>query len=99
MPLKHDDPTPDPDALPTTRELFMRLIALERKFTQLHDAVARFTTDVEEEVDGIDKRLDAFAAELEDLKNEMRRGHFENNVLLQGICNALARIEAKVSDP
>lgn len=96
MPIRHDDPTPNPDAVPTTRELFTRLIALERKFAQLHDAVSKFTSDVEEEIDGVDKRLDAFAAELEELKQELRRGHGENNSLLQGLARAFERIEAKL---
>lgn len=96
MPIRHDDPTPNPDAVPTTRELFTRLIALERKFTQLHDAVAKFTSDAAEEMDDVDKRLDSFAAELADLKQELRKGHGENNGLLQGLARAFERIEAKL---
>lgn len=118
MPLGPDDPTPNPEATPPVRELFSRIVALERKFDRLHDAVAKFTSDATEEMDDVNKRFDGFASDLADLRREfdalkrdlvemgqcvaeltreVRRGHAENNGLLQGLARAFERIETKMS--
>lgn len=90
------DNTPNPEAVPTPREMFDRLLSLERKFTRLHAKVAEFTDDVEKDFKGLEEQVGRFGIELEELKHLVATGHTENNLLLQGVSRAIERTEEKL---